>query len=677
MSDTPRPDQTEPNDKTTFQSSLESFRSHAQRKWSVGTLTYTAAGLAVLFALLLWGDFAWSMKDRVVFPMTVKLAKERFEMDDTWYSILIISFPNFTNIFLMPIVSYLSDRHRGRLGRRIPFLLFTTPFIVIGLLGIGLNEGIGKMIQSVTSFDARTAGLIGFCFFWVLFDFGNTLASAIFNALVNDVVPQRIIGRFFSLFRIISLLAGILYNYYLFEHALDWFKWIFLALGALYAAGLYSMCFFVKEGKYPPPEEIPEGKGKVERVFGAFFDYFRQCFSVPYYRWIIVALLLASISFQPINNFSIQYAKAIALPDSSYGQLLAITYCFSIVLSYPLGSLADRFHPIRTSFISLVAYAVLMLIGWFVVGSTWETTFTYHVPGIMSEPKTLVLTAFGIVFIIHGVVSGCYFTLSSSLPLRLFPGSIFAQFASANAMILAIGTTIIAPAFGFFLDVQESNYHLLYLLGAALSLISAIAFVKIHLYYKRFGGDEGYVAPDVMTAENIAKAGDKYRTFIIPGTVAGIIAGCLIGYWFESPAIRAEYSWGKFYGHFFEVMGRSSYEIEEKIEIRETVDKPGDDDVAVVEVTETATVDANVSDAAETVEAAVVEVTETVEAAVADASENVDETVVEEVKSEIRKKKISAPAMPWLLSVVTFGLIGLFLGALIPNKRRPVKKAAA
>ena len=45
MSDTPLPDLTQP-----------------KNKWSVGTLTYTAAGLAVLFALLLWGDFAWSMK---------------------------------------------------------------------------------------------------------------------------------------------------------------------------------------------------------------------------------------------------------------------------------------------------------------------------------------------------------------------------------------------------------------------------------------------------------------------------------------------------------------------------------------------------------------------------------------------------------------------------------------
>ncbi len=641
MSNKPLPDLTQP-----------------KSKWSVGTLTYTAAGLAVLFALLLWGDFAWSMKDRVVFPMTVKLAKERFELNDTLYSILIISFPNFTNIFLMPIVSYLSDRHRGRLGRRIPFLLFTTPFIVVGLLGIGMNAEIGKLIEpllpsyvSIGNWGADAAHLsilVAFCFFWVLFDFGNTLASAIFNALVNDVVPQRIIGRFFSLFRIISLLAGILYNYYLFEHALDWFKWIFLVLGALYAAGLYSMCLFVKEGKYPPPEEIPADKSKFQRVFGALIDYFRQCFSVPYYRWIILALLLANISFHPINDFSIQYAKAIDVPDSTYGQLLAITYCFSIVLSYPLGALADRFHPIRTSFISLAAYAALMLVGWLVVGNPWQKEITYHIPGLMSGSKTLVLSSFAIVFIIHGVVSGCFFTLSSSLPLRLFPGSIFAQFASANAMILALGTTIIVPAFGYFLDVQDSNYHLLFMLGAVLSLISAVAFVKIHFYYKRFGGDEGYAAPDVMTRENIVKAGDKFRTFIIHGTVAGIIAGCLLGYWFESPTLREEYSWGEFYGNFFEVIRRPSYEIKETFEI-----------VDMSEAQPAAELDA--SDP---------------ETGLADAPEPGDEETGTVIKSEVQKKKVAAPLMPWLLSVVTFGLIGLFLGALFPNKRRPVKRAS-
>ena len=76
-------------------------------------------------------------------------------------------------------------------------------------------------------------------------------------------------------------------------------------------------------------------------------------------------------------------------------------------------------------------------------------------------------------------------------------------------MILALGTTVIVPAFGYFLDVQDSNYHLLFLLGAVLSLISAVAFVKIHFYYKRFGGDEKQVekmlAMEGKTKDDLAK----------------------------------------------------------------------------------------------------------------------------------------------------------------------------
>src|SRR5437762_12607418 len=38
------------------------------QRWSVGTLTYTAGGLAILFFWLLWGDFTISLKDRSVTP---------------------------------------------------------------------------------------------------------------------------------------------------------------------------------------------------------------------------------------------------------------------------------------------------------------------------------------------------------------------------------------------------------------------------------------------------------------------------------------------------------------------------------------------------------------------------------------------------------------------------------
>ena len=160
-----------------------------------------------------------------------------------------------------------------------------------------------------------------------------------------------------------------------------------------------------------------------------------------------------------------------------------------------------------------------------------------------------------------------------------------------------------------------------------------------------------------MTAENIAKAGDKYRTFIIHGAVAGIVAGCLLGYWFESPTLREEYSWSGFYGNFFEVIQRSSYEIEEKfevIDVSETQPAAEQDALHGFPVPEIDTSDP--------------------ETVIADGPETGDAAAEKVIMVEIKKKKVAAPLMPWLLSVVSFGLLGLILGALIPNKRRPAKR---
>ena len=86
------------------------------RTWRNGTLVYTAGGLAVLFLWLMWGDFAYSMKDRATGTVAALMLK-KFDVSDFLFGIIMISFPNFTNIFLCPIVSYRSDRHRGRFGR--------------------------------------------------------------------------------------------------------------------------------------------------------------------------------------------------------------------------------------------------------------------------------------------------------------------------------------------------------------------------------------------------------------------------------------------------------------------------------------------------------------------------------------------------------------------------------
>ena len=281
--------------------------------WKTGTLVYSSTGLAMLFFWLLWGDFTWAMKDRAVGPSATLLIKQ-IGVSDFLYALIVIAFPCSTNIFLSPIISYLSDRHRGPHGRRIPFLLFTTPFIVLGLYGLGLTPLLGgKLHELFPALTLHGGRLLVFCISWVILDFGTTLAGTLFNALVNDVVPRELLGRFYGLFRMISLGAGILFNFFLLKEVEHYVLWIFVGIGTLYGVGLFSLCFNVKEGEYPPPEQPEQQKNQtavasILSVWQAALNYLRQSFSLGYYRKIMLAQTLLTLSFSPVNSFSILYA---------------------------------------------------------------------------------------------------------------------------------------------------------------------------------------------------------------------------------------------------------------------------------------------------------------------------------------------------------------------------------
>ena len=447
------------------------------RLWRQGTLVYTTAGLVSLFCWLLWGDFAWAMKDRAIGPSATLLIRT-FDVSDLVYTLIIIAFPNFTNIFLCPIVRYISDRHRGRLGRRIPFLIFTTPFIVLGLIGLGFTPMLGQWLYRAVGPEVlsyNTAGLIFFSLFWVMLDFGATLAGSLSGALVNDVVPAELLGRFFALFRAVSLIAGMLFNAFLLGLVESYSLYIFVGVGLFYGIGLVSLCTKVKEGSYPPVAPATAPAGVKNTVFQPVATYFRQSFSIPYYRWVIAGLVFSYLAAVPFNIFSIFYAQSLKMDMHEYGLLITLTYAVSLVMSYFLGMLADRFHPLRTSLAAQVLYLVTMLAGWFTVTGD---------------------TSFGVLLVIHGIISGCFFTLSASLGQKLFPRELFAQFNSAFSMLLAISNVVLGPLFGWMLDHLARNYRYTFLFGAVLTALSVISLWKVFLGYRACGGDAAYTPPD-------------------------------------------------------------------------------------------------------------------------------------------------------------------------------------
>src|SRR5260221_311982 len=140
-------------------------------------------------------------------------------------------------MLLGPVVSYRSDRHRGRWGRRIPYLVLPTPIMVLSMMGLAASPWLGIHLHALLGgfspgANALVLGLLGL--FWVLFECASISAYLIFGALINDVVPAPFLGRFFGLFRAFSLIAGIVFHAWLLGWAEVHYVWIFIGIGALY-----------------------------------------------------------------------------------------------------------------------------------------------------------------------------------------------------------------------------------------------------------------------------------------------------------------------------------------------------------------------------------------------------------------------------------------------------------
>ncbi len=335
-----------------------------QRKlWRVGTLTYAFGGLVILFSWLLWGDFAWSMRDRAVAPVVQMLVK-KYGASDTVMGLLLSSLPLGISAILGPIISYRSDRHRGRWGRRIPYILVATPVAALAMAGLAFSRPVADMVRSILG-SQRLAGvnltLIVFGVFWTCFEFAAITAGAVFGALINDVVPNSLLGRFYGLFRVLSLLAGILFNYWLIGQAEEHSQWLFGSIAILYGVGVMMMCLMVKEGQYPPPPDVKPGERK--SVFAVTKAYFKECFSKPYYLWVFLGLTFGGISFWPINNYSVPFANSMGVNMEMYGKYTALSYVISLCLAYFLGMLVDRFHALRVSIVALLLYAIAMMAG--------------------------------------------------------------------------------------------------------------------------------------------------------------------------------------------------------------------------------------------------------------------------------------------------------------------------
>ena len=265
--------------------------SQKNEQYRCGSLLYSKAGLIALFGWMIWGKICFDLFEQHGGYTIMNLyLQDNFHASNLTVNLLFNVIPMIIGIVMTPIISFKSDRTRTRWGRRIPYILFTAPFLAVFAAAIGFSDDIMRYCKisfpETGTFNSYIVALGIIALLTIGYTFFNEFVGCVYYYLLPDVMPRHFIGRFQGVAAMVGQITGILTNLYVIPYQLTHIKYIHIGLAILYVLGLGSVCLFVKEPEYPPVEDVTEKTRFSDQVK----LYFRECFFHP----IFILFYLAS-----------------------------------------------------------------------------------------------------------------------------------------------------------------------------------------------------------------------------------------------------------------------------------------------------------------------------------------------------------------------------------------------
>ncbi len=316
-----------------------------------------------------------------------------------------------------------------------------TPFVVVFLILLGYSVPIGQSLHHQffsKQFSELGVILVVLGIFMVAFQFFNSFITSIYYYLFNDVVPRAFLARMMALFRSVSSPVGHLLQVGDFSPLGRHTPEILLGVALLYLVGFVLMCWKVKEGGYPPPEDLGPNPG----VLSAIKAYAQDCFTHRFY-WLI---FLANSSWALLGD------RALHGPREPERPWLHPRVCrrperdrwrdqhrAALSSGHSRGSLS----PLRVVLVALAFGLLLAPIGMIL------PFIRPHLSLATSQDISIFAAALGL------PMNTLYLASEAALFMRLFPQDRYGQFCSANAMVRAIALIIGGTVVGTFLDEMK------------------------------------------------------------------------------------------------------------------------------------------------------------------------------------------------------------------------------
>lgn len=459
----------------------------APKTYRVGTLVYTQRALLGVLSWMLIGDFCLQIMEELPISL-VPLQLRWANAPDALIGFLAGSLPAFLGMLLNPFVGVQSDRCRSRLGRRRPFLLWSTPAVVLALIGLGFAEPVSLFLAGVSgarSASSVAVGWIGACM--IVFVIANTYIMQVYQFLFVDVVPMEVMGRFVGCYRAVGALGAFVFHRYMFGHADTGITEIYLLAAFLYAASFVLLVWKVKEGEYPPPP--PKGPGGLSYLK----TYFRECFGHVFYWKVFSISLFFWSALVPLWTFLVffgtkpgggvsGYAPTLNLSLETFGQTRGWFSLISVPVFFLVGPLVDRFHPLR-----------IALIGMFLCVATFAGLYFLAIDE----------TSFVVLLMANGVAQAVYKGSYLAVMPRLLPREKYGQFFTAN-QIFGFSGVVLAPVLCGWLIASLRDYRLIFAWCAGCTLMALVMSISVYRSWRMLGGNESFTPPGQSAPDTAA-----------------------------------------------------------------------------------------------------------------------------------------------------------------------------
>jgi maltose/moltooligosaccharide transporter len=367
--------------------------------------------------------------------------RDRFGLSATLIG-FVMTWDNYLNMFVQPVVGERSDHTRTRLGRRKPWMLVGAPlaavfFILVPAMGsvVGIMFAILLTNLSMALFRAPTIALLG--------DLFPAHQRSTANGIIN------LMGGIGSI--LAFLVGGLLYKM---GHITPF------AFGSLVMlAAITLVILLVKEPQLPEP--AAQGAASAEPgQGGGFFDNLGQVLRASDRSglFILLAILCWFLGYNSLETWISSFGKfSLGIDEGRMSLLTSGLALMFVVFALPSGLIATRYGRRRVILVGIAGLTLLMVYGLLIRSQLMLVSFL--------------------------VPAGFFWALINvnSLPMVYDVGGDARIGAFTGLYYFASNIAAVAgpQSVGVLIDLTGGNYRIMFMFGAIFMALAAVLMLRV------------------------------------------------------------------------------------------------------------------------------------------------------------------------------------------------------